>query len=248
MKSKKNVYKYQYYPESRFGGFSDCDITIIFYCRVNALLSSESVALDIGCGRGEYGEDTVSFRKGLKILKGKCRKVIGIDVDNEARHNPYIDEFYLIRPSEPWPIDTESIDLAVCDSVIEHSMNPEQLFAECNRVLKYGGYLCLKTPNIVSYFGLVSKLVKSESHDDFLKKIGIFKKIGTTYPAFYRCNTIKKVKKMMQKYAFESYVYGFEGEPGYLHFNKYLYFLGSLHQRFAPKSIKTAILAFGKKL
>ena len=42
----------RFYPESRFGGYSDIDGTVTFYGRVQALLQSDMVVLDVGCGRG----------------------------------------------------------------------------------------------------------------------------------------------------------------------------------------------------
>src|SRR5438093_943558 len=45
-------YKSLYYPESRFGGFTGVDGTLAFYIRVNSLIDSSSVVLDVGCGRG----------------------------------------------------------------------------------------------------------------------------------------------------------------------------------------------------
>jgi hypothetical protein len=53
--------------------------------------------LDVGCGRGALAEDHIPFRKGLRILKGKCQKVIGIDVDESGSANPFIDEFLPIK-------------------------------------------------------------------------------------------------------------------------------------------------------
>ena len=50
-------YKNIYYPESRSGTFTDVDGTIAFYLRVNGLVDSESVILDVGCGRGAFAED-----------------------------------------------------------------------------------------------------------------------------------------------------------------------------------------------
>ena len=73
-----------FYPESRFGGFTDIDGTIIFYARVNSLIDSSSVVLDMGCGRGRWNEDEVLFRKNLRILRNKCEKVIGVDIDKSA--------------------------------------------------------------------------------------------------------------------------------------------------------------------
>jgi len=52
-----------FYPESTFGGFTDIDGTIAFFNRVNSLITDSFVSLDIGCGRGEYSEDPIIFRK-----------------------------------------------------------------------------------------------------------------------------------------------------------------------------------------
>jgi hypothetical protein len=52
---------------------------------------------------------------------------------------------------------------------------------------------------------------------------------------------------MMKKWGFESYVYGHEAEPSYLLFSGFFYYLGVLHQRFAPNIIKVTLFAFGRK-
>jgi len=35
----------------------------VFFNRVNSLIDSSSVVLDVGCGRGSYSEDSVPLRK-----------------------------------------------------------------------------------------------------------------------------------------------------------------------------------------
>jgi len=46
------------------------------------------VVLDVGCGRGAYGESLVPFRRNFRILKGNVSKVIGIDLDKSAQDTP----------------------------------------------------------------------------------------------------------------------------------------------------------------
>src|SRR5688500_10974191 len=150
----------KYYPEARFGGFSDVDGTIRFYTRVNSLIDENDILLDVGCGRGEYQDDTCEFRKKLRILKGKCKKVNGIDVDTNAKINPYIDEFFFIGDGDHWlAIEDNSIDIIICDYVLEHIKYPDKIFSEFRRVLKEGGIVCARTPNLLSYFGIISNLI-----------------------------------------------------------------------------------------
>ncbi|MDA3924611.1 MAG: hypothetical protein PF904_07930 [Kiritimatiellae bacterium] len=59
-----------FYPESKFGGFTDIDGTITFFNRVNALIKPSFVVLDVGCGRGAYSEDPVSLRKKPENFQG----------------------------------------------------------------------------------------------------------------------------------------------------------------------------------
>ena len=113
-------YQTLFYPESRFGGFSDVDGTIAFAQRVRALLNSEDIVLDVGCGRGVISDDPIPRHHELVVLRGKAAKVVGIDIDPAASGNPFIDEFLLIGEDQKWPLEDQSIDLCVCDSVLEH--------------------------------------------------------------------------------------------------------------------------------
>lgn len=240
-------YKNIFYPESRFGGFTDVDGTMAFFNRVNSLIEPTSIILDVGCGRGAYGASTILFSRKLRILKGKVARVIGIDVDEGAQDNPFLDEFRPIQNNTPWPVENETIDLIVCDFVLEHIMDPDLFFEEIYRVLKPGGYLCIRTSNRWSYFALFSALVPGRYHSKVLSVVQEGRKAEDVFPTVYKCNSVWKIRNIMKKHSFDYVVYGYEAEPAYLSFSKVAYFLGVLHQRFAPGIIKPAIFAFGKK-
>jgi SAM-dependent methyltransferase len=240
-------FKNRFYPESRLSGFSNIDGTLAFYNQVNALLTAESVVVDIGCGRGAYGEDPIAYRRSLRILKGKCRKVIGIDVSDAGRENPFLDEFRLIS-GERWPVEDCVAQICLADNVLEHVQNPALVFQECRRVLSEGGFLCIRTPNLWSYFGLVSRAVPTRSHVDLLRRAKDRVKEEDTFPTFYRCNTIPGLRSSLLSNGFEPVVYGYEAEPSYLSFSPLAYYLGMLYQRFAPGIFRVGIHAFGKKV
>lgn len=237
-------YKERFYPEAKFGGFTDIDGTIAFYNRVNSLLDRAFVVLDVGCGRGAHNEDPVPLRKNLRILKGKVAKVIGIDVDKSAQDNPFLDEFHLIE-GDSWPVEGNSIDLIVCDNVLEHILNPDQLFFEIRRVLRDGGYLCIRTSNRWSYIAIAAMLILNKYHSKVTSVVQDGRREEDVFPTVYRCNSILKLKSTMKKNGIECVVYGYEAEPTYLLFSKIIYWGGVMHQRFAPRFIKPAIFAFG---
>jgi SAM-dependent methyltransferase len=235
-----------YYPETRFGGFTSVDGTVAFYSRVNALLRTSSVVLDVGCGRGEYAGDTVDFRRNLRILRGKCHQVIGLDVDVAGKSNPFLDEF---RPlaGESWPVADTSVDLVICDQVVEHVQNPIAFFSECFRVLRGGGYLCVRTSNSNSYVGFVARMVPDRLHALVLGKAQKDRKAEDVFPTLYRCNTPSKLRHFLERWEFDCTVSTHESEPAYLWFSRFAYRLGVLHQRFAPRALKPCLFAFAQK-
>jgi len=236
----------RHYPESSFGGFTDIDGTMAFYSRVNALVDASSVVLDIGCGRGEYQEDEVAIRRDLRILRGKGRKVIGIDVDSVAAGNPYIDEFFPIE-GERWPVPDSSIDLCVGDFVIEHVANPDVFFSEISRVLSPGGHVCLRTSNVLSYVGLASRAIPNKSHAKVLSKVQTQRAEEDVFPTVYKCNTVWKLRRLLKKHNLVGCAYGYEAEPSYLSFSRLAYFLGVVHQKLAPNFLKCSLFCFGEK-
>lgn len=238
-------FKNIFYPESKFGGFTDIDGTIAFYIRVNSLLKPSFVVLDFGCGRGAHKEDPVNIRRELKILKGKVSKVIGLDVDPTAEYNPFIDEFYVLN-SERWPLQADSVDFCISDAVLEHLETPESFFSESRRVLRDKGYLCIRTANAWSYIALFGRLIPNKFHARVLAKVQDRRKEADVFPTVYKCNTIPKIRAMLNKYGFEHVVYGYEAEPSYMSFSRTAYWLATMHQRFAPAFMRPAIFAFAQ--
>jgi SAM-dependent methyltransferase len=240
--------KLRHYPESRFGGFSDIDQMVIFYTRVRALLQPSFTVLEIGCGRGRHAnEQRPPVQRKLRSFDHDCERVIGIDVDPAARDNPLIDEFHLIEAGAPWPVEDASVDLAFSDHVLEHVEDPETFFAECHRVIKPGGYLCMRTTNAMSYFGLAARLTPNRVHDRIVQRAYVQHRQAASLSTHYRCNTVGAIRRMLDQYGFEHCVYGYQSDPAHFGFSKVLYALGVLHQRYAPRRIRTSIFVFAQR-
>lgn len=234
-----------YYPESKFGDFTDIDGTIAFYTRIQALVQPSSVVLDFGCGRGSHIDDPVIIRRDLRVFKDKAHKIIGLDVDPAAKENPFLDEFHLLK-DEKWPLEDNSVDVCICDCVIEHLENPEYFFSESQRVIINGGYLCIRTPNLWNYISLIARIIPEQFHTKVLAIAQKRRKEVDVFPTLHRCNSIPKVKTMLKKYGFEHVVYGYESEPNYLSFSQVAYWLGVMHQKLAPGFLRPVIFAFGQ--
>ncbi len=234
------------YPEILFGGFSRVDGTIAFYTRVRSLVGPKAVILDVGCGRGEYNEDAVPFRRDIRIFRGSCARVIGLDVDEASRQNPFLDEFKLLS-GERWPLEDESVDICISDNVLEHIEHPNLFIAEAHRVLRKGGVLCIRTPNTWSYFGIASRLTPNRLHAKVLRHVQKIRMEKDIFWTYYRLNNAYTIKRTLSAYGFESAIYGYESEPNYLLFSSIIYKVGVWIHRIIPGVFATTLFAFGRK-
>jgi len=245
--SQSERLKRQFYPESGFGGYTDRDGTVVFHTRVNALLSPNDVVVDIGCGRGQHCEDVVPLRRNLKILRGKCRRVIGIDVDPNARANPYLDEFHLIEGAN-FPLPEAIADLCVSDYVLEHVQEPAKFFSEAHRILKPGGFLCLRTTNVASYVGLAARLTPNRLHGRVVEWAQRGRQARDVFPTRYRANTRSRLARALSEAGFLHCVYAHDPEPSYLSRSRIAYYFGVLHQRHAPRAFGPALFVFAQRI
>jgi SAM-dependent methyltransferase len=235
----------RYYPESKFGGFTNLDGTVNFYSRVNALVQPEFVLLDYGCGRGEYADDQIAYRRALRIFKHRCRRVIGVDVDENARENPFLDDFYQIDNGK-LPLADHSVDMCICDWVLEHIENPDLFFNEMRRIIRPGGYLCIRTTNRWSYISVVARIIKEKYHEQLLSKAQPARNEIDIFPKYFRCNSINKLKIAMAKISCRFVVYGYEAEPAYLNFSGLTYLIGVYLHKLTPEYFRTTIITFAK--
>ena len=247
MAENKKDFITRYYPEARCGGFTEVDGTIPFYLRINELIQPDSAVLDIGCGRAAYADDPVRIRRELRILKGKCKTVIGIDVDVAASDNPFLDRFRLIE-TEHWPVDDESVDLSVCDYVLEHIRDVPVFFGQAHRVLRKGGYLCIRTPNTLSYFVMASRLIPDGLHARVLSRVQDGRHEEDVFPKYYRCNRMGKLRKTLSEAGFDGVVWAHEAEPSYLAFSRWSYAFGVFLHRLLPRWLNSSLIAFGRKI
>ncbi len=226
----------------------------MFYGRIQAMLSPGMTVLDVGCGRGAaLADDPVRWRRELRRLRGRCERVIGIDVDPVGSENPGLDEFRHLRDPSTWPIDDASVDLILADFVLEHIDDPASFFAEVNRVLKSpvpgtGGVFCARTTNRLGYVGLVASLVPNERHVRVLEKVQRDRKEVDVFPTRYRVNTVWRLRAELRKIGFEAVVYGYEAEPSYLRFSAVAYGIGRLLHWLTPPPLRTCLFVFGRKL
>lgn len=109
-----------FFPERAAGGFTRVDGTVQFYSRVNALVEPEMTVVDLGAGRGAISDSNTRIHRALCDLRGKAKKVIGLDVDRAVLDNPFVNEA-LVYDGGLLPLKDQSVDLIVADNTFEHT-------------------------------------------------------------------------------------------------------------------------------
>jgi len=107
--------------------------------------------LDAGCGSGGIA---VSFAE-------ECDHAVGLDIKNKfgdagarlARERGLDNAVFVQGDGTRLPFDSESFELVLSHSVIEHVDSAERYLGECYRVLRPGGVLFLQTPPYLSFAG-----------------------------------------------------------------------------------------------
>jgi SAM-dependent methyltransferase len=130
---------------------------------------------------------------------------------------------------------------------MEHLADPKLFFREAYRVLKADGFLCIRTPNLFGYVGIVSSLLPGFLHKRILKVAQPNRSAEDIFPAVYRCNTARAVRRQLRANRFDGVVYGYEAEPSYLNFSPIAYALGTVYRNLAPPQFRSCLFAFARK-
>lgn len=236
------------YPEVEAGGYSRVDGTVQFYSRVNALLDPDFTVLDLGAGRGaQLLKSPGAYRTRLATLRGKVKKVVGIDVDEAVLSNPFLDEAHVIEVGERYPLPDHSVDLIVCDWVLEHVANPTEFVAEVGRVLRPGGWFCARTPNRWGMIGLATNLIPNRAHKRLLAKLQPERESVDVFATTYRLNTIGQLRRAFPREAWEDRSYITNPEPPYVQRSALAMRAVQLAWRLAPNSFATVLNVFMRR-
>lgn len=207
------------YPEVSAGGFTRADGTIQFFTRIQALLKPHMTVLEFGAGRGAWTEEGSATHQKLHCIKGKVAELVGLDVDPVVLQNPTLDRALVIRPNEPLPLESSSVDLILADKTLEHLDHPEAVASEFARVLKDGGWICGRTPNRWSYVGVAARAVPNQLHASILSRLQPWRPTEDVFPTHYLANSKRQLRALFPPSAWSHHVYCHYPEPLYFGIN-----------------------------
>lgn len=231
-------------PETAAGGFSKVDGTVEFYSRVQAVLPSEGVVVDLGAGRGRSQEDPVEWRRRLCDLRGEHRVVVGVDVDRAVKDNTIIDAAVLVSISGGLPFADGCLSLVVADWVFEHLQEPAVTASELARTVVPGGWLCARTPNKWGYVALGAQAVPRARHSAVLRRLQPFRAEKDMFPTFYGLNTRGAIRHAFPPHLWLDCTYPYNPDPSYVGRSMAADQALRAWQRISPPSMATTLHIF----
>ncbi len=233
-------------PGDRLRRITRVDGAMAFYIRVGCLLRPDDVVLDVGCGRGEAAEDPAPSRRQLRILKGRCARVISIDPDGVGADNPCIDEF---RPivARRWPVDDESVDLRLHGQCRRAYRSSRCVLRRVRACPEARMLLRVKTANSLGDAALAAR-----SHPQRLARGRSARSAARTGPERRLPHLLSLQPPAAPAHSpvecgFTAYVHGHAAEPAYLGFSLPTYALGVVWARVAPSILLNTLLDFAER-
>lgn len=174
--------------------------------------SGDEVILDIGCGSGLQ----------TMLIGKKCKKVIGIDISEEAINTAIIishymkrrisSEFHCVR-IENAKFDNECFEKIFSFSVIEHISNYVQVLGEAYRILKRNGQMIFSVDALetIQDNKLLEKHKKEHFVEHYFKKEElrtILEEIGFKRIEIYPIFNSNFAKKLFMKGINNKFQYG----------------------------------------
>ncbi|HEY8038208.1 MAG TPA: methyltransferase domain-containing protein [Polyangiaceae bacterium] len=127
----------------------------------------------------------------------------GLDVSDEVHGNADLTSSGVIE-GDRYPFGDATFDLVVSNYVVEHVQDAAAHLAEIARVLRDGGCYVFRTPNLVHYVALVSRLAPHSAHRRFANRLRELPAgHHEPWPTVYAMNTPASVRRHAAQAGFD---------------------------------------------
>jgi SAM-dependent methyltransferase len=180
--------------------------------------------LDAGCGHGAPV---------LRTFIGSAKTLIGVDLVNFDDEMPGIT--LVNRDLGDTGLPSNSVDVIMSRSVMEHVTDPPRVYGEMNRLLRPGGHFIFLTGNMWDYSAIIAKLVPNRYHPWIVARTQ-GRSEQDTFPVAYKTNTRSAVNRYAAGAGFDVASFDYLGQyPAYFLFNGPLFLLGTAYEKFIDR-------------
>jgi SAM-dependent methyltransferase len=166
------------------------------------LIDKDTEWLDVGCGRG-----LLPFNPNLeRLLSSRCRRLVGVDPDNNIDEHPLLDERYKCAIEDF--VSERQFDLITLRMVAEHVVDPHVTVAALGRLSRNGGRVVVYTVSKYSIISLLAAATPLALHQYAVTRLW-GRSEQDTFPTAYRMNTRKELLRLFSAFGFveESFHY-----------------------------------------
>jgi len=200
-----------------------------------------SQLLDAGCGR---------YLRFCHEFAGTA-DVVGVDVEESFETHNEQRPFAVRADIGALPFPSDSFDMVISRSVVEHLTDPPQVFREFFRVLRPGGKVVIITPNKYDYVSIIAAITPYWLHRSLVSRIFRIPE-DDVFPTLYRANTMSALRKAMRSAGLvEVELETINHYPAYLMFSPTLFRLGVVYERLTSlqllRSLRGSILCLFEK-
>jgi SAM-dependent methyltransferase len=205
--------------------------SLVYQNLVASRLCSNSVVLDLGCGRGGV----------LERLHSGAGLSVGLDPDvHSLRDHREAALALMAGRGRSLPVADATCAVVATSWVLEHLSAPAQALAEVARVLGPGGSLIFLTPNARNPLVTMNRFVGRLQTGLVAAAYG--RDGADTYPVFYRANTVSRIDQLARSAGLTRRSVTEVGDPTYLAFNRPLFAMSRLLERLTPGSLKVHLV------
>ncbi len=191
-----------------------------FESAVREHIDPRGTLLDAGCG---YDAPV------LRQFIGSAKELIGVDLVPFDRDVPGVR--LINRDLVDTGLPDASVDVIMSRSVMEHVVDPKNMYREMHRLLRPGGYFIFLTGNMWDYSAIIAKLVPNRFHPWIVARTQ-GREERDTFPVAYKTNTRNAVAKYSAMTGFEVDSFRYLGQyPAYFMFNGPLFLIGTAYEK-----------------
>lgn len=163
--------------------------TLPFFDLCTASIPNGAEILEIGAGA----------KNNTTKLLATIGTVTAIDVDPDVMNNSSAARS-LVFDGVHFPLPDASFDACVSNWVLEHVSDPVSHFREVARVLRPGGVYCFRTPNLLHYVMLGSRLTPHSMHLMLANRLRKLKpEAHAPWRTYYRANRPGRLQRLIQQ-------------------------------------------------
>ena len=172
---------------------------------LDAMVTPQTVWLDVGCGRDLLPGNSVTARR----LADRCHELVGIDPSDNIEENAFV-HTYLKMPIEDHP-PGRKYSLITLRMVAEHIESPEAVVRKLSGLLLPGGQIAIYTVTGYSPSVLVASITPLWFHHA-VKQFLWRTEERDTFPTVYRMNTRATLAKMFANEALSEDMFTYLGD------------------------------------